>query len=405
MIESLEELNSELGSKNSRLIYFYGSPHTIIDKLIRENDIEAVYVNMDYTPYSIKRDKRIESICNKHNIYFNSDEDVLLNPVCSIRTGNNEIYQKFTPYFNKAKKIKVRNVESNNRSNYINKRNKLKGEFKGDIHKFYSEYNEDLAIIPGRKEAIKTLKNIVKFKNYNSKRNDLTYTTTRLSAYIKFGCLSIREVYYAFKNKLSSNNDLIKQLYWRDFYYNIAYEYSHIFSRKGNLKTNYDKIKWDNNRTLFNRWKDGKTGFPIVDAAMTEMNTTGFMHNRARLIVSSFLIKLLLVDWKWGEKYFAKTLVDYDPSVNTGNWGWASGSGADAQPYFRIFNPWLQGEKYDPNCEYIKKWIPELKDVDNKHIHKWYDNYDEYDVDYYKPIIDYNKSKNKGINAYKVAFR
>lgn len=409
MIESLEDLNKELNSKGSRILYFYGQPNDIIEKLIKDKKlgVDSIYVNMDYTPFSIKRDEGIGRVCKKYNVAFQSIEDVLLNPVGSILTGGGDIYQKFTPYFTKAKRVKVDNIERNNRSNYLNKKNKLKGEFRGDINKFYDSYNDQIAVNGGRKEGLKILKSVNQFKNYNTKRNDLTYETTRLSAYIKFGCVSIREVYHTFKDKLGAHNDLIKQLYWRDFYYNIAYDFPYIFSSYGNLKTNYDKIKWENNRTYYNKWKAGKTGFPIVDAGMREMNATGFMHNRSRLIVSSFLIKLLLVDWKLGEKYFAQTLVDYDPSVNTGNWGWASGSGADAQPYFRIFNPWLQSKKYDPDCEYIKEWVPELKDVDSKHIHEWYKYYDDdnnKDVDYYKPMIDYNKRKEKGIKAYKSIF-
>ena len=170
------------------------------------------------------------------------------------------------------------------------------------------------------------------------------------------------------------------------------------------MKDNYDNIKWDNNRTLFNKWKEGRTGYPVIDACMTQINKTGYMHNRGRLLVSSFLIKNLGIDWRWGEKYFAQSLVDYDVLVNNGNWQWTSGSGADSQPYFRVFNPWIQSDRYDKNCEYIKYWLPNLKNVENKHLHQWEKFHSEYnlkDIDYVKPIVDYKESKANSLKMYK----
>ena len=156
--------------------------------------------------------------------------------------------------------------------------------------------------------------------------------------------------------------------------------------------------------SLFNKWKDGKTGYPIVDAGMRELNETGFMHNRSRLITSNFLVKVLGIDWRKGERYYATKLVDYDPSVNNGNWQWTAGSGADSQPYFRIFNPWSQGAKHDPECVYIKKWVPELKDVDPNDIHKWDEMYEEYDI-YYEPCVSYDDQKAKILKMYKAVFK
>lgn len=408
MINSLEDLDKSLKKKGSRLFYFYGKPYECIEKIIKKDDsIDAVFVNEDYTPYSIKRDNAIEKTCKKYDVEFISCHDVLLNPVKSILSANG-VYTKFTPYFNKAKKIKVEPVAMNKMNNYVSKSKKIKGGFNGDYHKFY-EYNENMYEDHegGRDIGLKILKNITEFKDYNKKRNDLTYATTRLSPYIKFGCVSIREVYHVFKKKLGANNDLIKQLYWRDFYYNVGFEHPIIFSKKGNLKGNYDKVKWQHNTEYYNKWKKGEMGFPVVDACMRELNTTGFMHNRGRLIVSSFLIKILLIDWKLGEKYFSNKLVDIDLCVNTGNWGWSSGSGADSQPYFRIFNPWLQSEKHDPDCEYIKKWIPELKDVELKHIHRWYEYCDDErykHIRYPKPMVNYAHQKEQALKMYKKAF-
>jgi deoxyribodipyrimidine photo-lyase len=404
MIESLEDLDKSLKKKGSKLYLFYDEPYKVIDKLLSKLDVDAVYVNKDYTPYSEKRDNSIKKVCGIYDCEFIQIEDLLLNPISSIVNIEGNVYTKFTPYFNKAKKIKVDKIQNNTMSNYIKKLPKNITVYNGNYHKFYT-YNENLLLKGGRANALKILKKIPQYKDYNKNRNILMYNTTRLSAYIKFGCISIREVYSVFKNKLSSNNDLIKQLYWRDFYYNVGYNYPVIFSKKGNLKPNYDKVKWDNNKTYYNKWKEGMTGFPVVDACMREMNCTGFMHNRGRLIVSGLLIKILLVDWKLGEKYFSQKLIDIDPSVNTGNWGWSSGSGADSQPYFRIFNPWLQSKKYDPECEYIKRWIPELKDVEPKHIHQWFIYYTEYkeykNINYPKPIVNYTEQKQKALKMYK----
>ena len=399
MMESLEDLEEQIKEKDGKLYYFYGQPDKVIEKLIKNNKIQAVYFNEDYTPYSVKRDESIRDICFKNNVECNVYEDILLNPVGSIRTKTSDsIYTKFTPYFNTARKNKVDKPLTNKFKKYS--KQKIIGTYDGKKTKFYKN-NLDLFNKGGREEALKILRNIDKFKDYNKTRNCLDQNTTYLSAYIKYGCVSIREVYWAFMDKLGSRNDLIKQLYWRDFYYNIMYEFPDVLNH--NMKPQYDKIKWNQNIAWFNKWKKGETGYPIVDAGMRQMNQTGFMHNRARLIVSNFLIKLLGIDWKKGEIYFTQTLYDIDPSVNNGNWQWSSGTGADSQPYFRIFNPWTQGEKFDPKAVYIKKWVPELEDVDAKDIHHWDNTWENYDVDYPAPMIDYNKQRERGLSMYKRA--
>lgn len=406
MMASLKDLDANLRKKGSRLFYFYGSPDDIIRRLLNaDKNIEAVYVNMDYTPYSVARDAKIEKVCVEKQVAFESYEDVLLYPVETIITGSGGVYNKFTPFYNRARQQRVTPTDMSNPSNFVFKNIRITGEFHGDMHQFYT-HNDNIMVEGGRDNALGILRQIGKFKKYNRLRNDLMTPTTRLSAYIKFGCVSIREVYEAFKSKLGMRNDLIKQLYWRDFYYNVAYDNPHTFGRYGALKEKYNKIKWENNRGWYKKWCDGRTGFPVVDACMTELNTTGFMHNRGRLITSAFLVKLLLIDWNWGERYFAQKLVDYDPSINLGNWSWSAGVGADSQPYFRIFNPWLQSAKHDPNAEYIKHWLPELADVKIQHLHQWDKYYDEYpDVDYPKPMIDYVKQKDKALKMYKKVFR
>ena len=420
MIESLEDLNKQLHKYGSRLYYFFGVPHIIVNKIINKwnMNVEAIYVNADYTPYSVNRDNAINQVCEDGGINFHSYEDILLNKINSINTGNNEIYTKFTPYFNKAKGIKVRPIieEKNKKNkNYINNKKKFDGEYTKDIHKLY-EHNDRLKlsveiIKGGRINGLKILDNINVFKKYNTERNTLSKSTTRLSAYIKFGCVSIREVYFTFKKKLGTKNDLIKQLYWRDFYYNVTYNNPYVLEeqKNRNFREKYNNIPWITHKTATNKeknlwinWCNGTTGFPVVDACMRELNQTGFMHNRGRLITSNFLTKLLMWHWKEGEKYFAQNLVDYDPIVNNGNWQWSSGSGVDAQPYFRIFNPWTQSVKFDEDCEYIKKWVPELNDVENDHIHNWYLYCDQYkNIDYNGPIIDYEESRNNTLKIFK----
>jgi deoxyribodipyrimidine photo-lyase len=275
MHESLDELQNNIKNKGGILYYFYAEPHSIISKL----NIDAVFLNSDYTPYAIERDLKIKNECLKNNINFHIYHDDLLYEVGSIRTGsNNDIYKKFTPFFNRAKKFKIKEPKRNNYSNYY--KGKLKDVVNlSKLNEFYKK-NNNINVSGGRKNALKILRNIKEWNNYNKNRNFLDYETTHLSAYIKFGCVSIREVYYNLKKKLSSNNDLFKQLHWRDFYYNIAFGFPHVFN--GSMKKDYDNIKWENDKKLFEKWKKGETGFPIVDAGMRELNITGYMHNRTR---------------------------------------------------------------------------------------------------------------------------
>ena len=265
--------------------------------------------------------------------------------------------------------------------------------------KRFTKINPDILVHGGRQEALKMLSKAVRdIKNYDAIHNDLNKKTTELSAAIKFGCLSIREVYKA----LHSKTGLIRQLYWRDFYANILYEFPQVLGKS--LKPKYDKIKWHHNSSWFNAWCKGETGYPIVDAGMRQMNHSGYMHNRSRLIVASFLVKTLLIDWREGEKYFAQTLTDYSPENNNGNYQWIASCGADSQPYFRIFNPWRQGENFDKDCEYIKKWVPELATLDSKIIHNWETEWVNHkDIKYPKPICNYSQQKEKALKIYKDA--
>ena len=387
MIECLDELNSELKSKSSKLFYFYGDNKKVISKIIKETEIEAIYINQDYTPFAKKRESEIEKLCNKNNINFFKSEDHMLTGVDAVRKLDGGLYSVFTPYYRAGMKLKKREPVKNNYKNYVSKSFKIAGEYKKSIHNFYKP-NDNILVRGGRNNALKILSKISDYKNYNKDREIPSIKgTTYLSAYLKFNVVSVREVYSKLKEKLGPSNKLLTQMYWRDFYMQIMYHHNVI---KHPFRTKYEDMKWDNNPTYIKKWKEGNTGIPIIDAAMRQMNECGWMHNRCRMIVSNFFVKIMRCDWMIGEKYFAQKLVDYDPANNNGGWQWSASTGTDSQPYFRVFSPWRQAENYDPECVYIKKYVPELKDVDNKIILKWDEKYKdkEINIDYPKPMIE-----------------
>jgi deoxyribodipyrimidine photo-lyase len=398
MIEALISLNEQLEKKGSKLFVLCSkglTQYELIDKiLISDEDIEAVYTNKDYTKYSINRSNKMKKIVEDNECNYIECEDYLLHPMNSIMNGSNEFYSVFTPFYKKAITMKVDECLSNKHKNYISKKYELIKTIDIDnIYKSCKLETNDITFLGNRKEGLKKIELIKNHKNYSDDRNKLFKETTKLSPYIKYGIVSIREVYHRIKELFGKKHDLIRQIYWREFYYNISFNRPDIFDGNS-FRPKYDKIVWQNNPKFFKLWKEGNTGYPIVDAGMRELNETGYMHNRTRLIVSNFLVKQLFIDWRKGEKYFATKLIDYDPSVNNGNWQFSSGSGADAQPYFRMINPFTQGEKHDPDCIYIKKWIKELKDVPNEDIHNWNIEYEKYSV-YLKPCKEYDFHKLK----------
>lgn len=373
---------------------FYGKSEKIIKNLIDELDIEAVYITQDYSPFAKEREDKLSKLTDNFFKY----EGHVLTGINEVLKNDGTCYVKFTPYFNVASKYKIPNIQKNNYSNYFQKNSKIKNQFDGDMHDFYKEKNN--IIVGGRSHALKILHNAKKFKDYNNTRDYPSYNTTMLSAYLKFGCVSVREVYWTFKENLSKSNKLFTQLFWREFYMTILYNYPHIL--EGAMNQKYNKLKWSNNIENFKKWCNGNTGFPLIDSSMRCLNKTGYMHNRLRMNVANFLVKILRINWRAGEKYFANKLVDYDVANNNGGWQRCSSTGTDSQPYFRVFNPWLQSEKFDKDAEFIKEWIPELKDVDPRDIHKWHISYTNYDVDYPKPmIIDLRKEIDKTIEMYK----
>lgn len=345
-IEFMTSAVNHLAKSLSGFKIFNGLPENIVKRYCRSNKIDAVYVNKDYTDFSIKRDSEIQKICKQYNVLFCSFQDqLLIGSVRSIKSGSGSPYKKFTPFYNKAKNIRIK----------VNKNiigRKLRGP---------------------REDA----RHILLTFNFASYNND-NYCTTKLSVYIKFGVISIREAWER------GNSKFRRQLLWRDFWTYINYWFPDEYKYAG--------IKWNNSESDFKKWTDSKTGFPIIDAAMKQLRTEGFIHNRLRMIVASFLVKDLLIDWRKGEKWFSKQLRDIDMAVNRGNWMSTTGFGHSALPYFRVFNPWLSQRKWDPECEYIFKWIPELKSIPCEDIHKWNETFMNYHV-YYAPIIDHDKQK------------
>jgi deoxyribodipyrimidine photo-lyase len=407
LCESLHDLNTQLTVEHSRLFIFYGDGLEIIRKLVKQNAIELISFNMEYTKYGRNRDDAIKSLCDAESIKCVETEDITLNPMGSVRTSGGQIYTKYTPYFRASSSRDIPKPTDKTPTNYLGAKHKLKGvaEYSGKLEAFHDNItNLHLIKKGGRAEALKILADLKPFNEYNDRRNELTYQTTHLSAYNKFGCVSIREVYWAIRNKLGKSSQLLAQLFWRDFFYTLSFYHPEIYS--GSMNPKWRNIKWSGDSSKFKAWCRGETGFPIVDAAMREINATGFMHNRARLIVSNFLSRMLGVDWRQGEHYFAKMLYDYDPAQN--NLGWqitASVSGTESRVIDQtIMNPWIQSHKFDRDATYIKKWLPELEAVPANQIHKWNEVCDDYikkGIKYICPILDYKTSKEANLALYR----
>jgi len=402
MIESLEELSGEINKNGGHLYFFYGSNNKVISECIKAFNIDCVGFNIDYTPYAVERDSQIQELCKHSYVACEPSVDYYLHEPGTVMNGSNEAYKKFTPYYNAALKKQVQSPTNARKIKFRKSGAHLSNTISlAQAFSKFTRENPNILVHGGRVEAIKNLKTALKTqKHYDKTRNDLDKPTTQLSAFIKFGCLSIREVYKAFR----SNRELIRQLIWRDFYMNILYFYPYVLGKP--MKPSYSKVKWHKNERWFEAWTNGQTGFPVVDAGMRELASTGYMHNRCRLIVASFLTKTLLIDWQEGEKYFAKKLTDYDPASNNGNWQFCASSGVDSQPYFRVFNPWRQNEQVDPDCNYVKKWVPELKDVPTKDILRWNTEWEKYkkNVGYPKPICSYEEQKEKYIAMIKAIY-
>ena len=368
MIESLDDLD-----KNIHVNYYEGVDIDILSKLSSKYKIKSIAYNKDYSPFAIKRDSIIEEWANTNGIRIITEEDYTLYNMGTIQNNQNKPYQVFTPFYKKSLTLNINDVQKL----VVKRINVIKHIKKFDKHKYYTA-NNYLAVRGGREKALARFKNVM--TDYSAFRDyPALDKTTKLSAYIKFGCVSIREVYYNYNGV----KELQRELIWREFYANILYYFPYVLGNS--FKQKYDNIKWTNNKEWFKKWCEGKTGYVMVDAGMNQLNKTGWMHNRLRMITAMFLTKDLLIDWRWGEKYFASKLVDYDPASNNGGWQWSASTGTDAQPYFRIFNPELQLKKYDKDYEYIRTWIP------------------NYEIDQIEQIVDHSKRTKIAINEFKRA--
>lgn len=386
MMESLDDLNNQLHGK---LAIFYGDNIKVIEKI--KNKFDTIYFNNDYTPYSIKRDTQIKEWCQKNNKDCKSFEDLLLSgDMNSVRANNGNIYTKYTMFYKKALTIKTKEpIKPGNFESKI-------GILKGDKIKKYL-FNPDLAERGGRTIALDILKGINKFKNYAQIRNTPSIQTTMLSAHLKFGTIGIRETYQAMKNITT----LVQQLYWRDFYMYIIFNFPN-----GGTRPEFLDIDWNYSKEDFKKWCDGTTGCPIVDAGMRQMNKTGFMHNRARMIVATYLAYNLGIDWALGMKYFSQKLVDADWSNNVGNWQWTCGVEKWSNDYFKPMNMASQIARFDPECDYIKTWVPEVTSIPAKDLINWDLNYKKYPGIYYPPMDkDYKQARKDGIERYKNAIK
>ncbi len=349
ILAALQQLNNDLIERGTSLLVLHGKPLEVLSDLTKKYDIKGVYTNEDYEPYGMVRDKEVGEMLKTKGISLFSFKDHVIFSKDSLLTGTGKSYGVFTPYSKKWKDTLSMNDLKVHESETIR-----------DKWVVYSGGRVPRA----EKLGFKTFKNIYKepvldvalVSNYHRDRDFPAIDgTTLLGPHLRFGTISIRKcVRYAW----DTNQIWLNQLIWRDFFIQILWHFPRVVNTS--YREKFDRIEWLNHEDDFERWKNGKTGVPIVDAGMRQLNQTGFMHNRVRMIVASFLSKHLLIDWRWGEAYFASKLLDYELASNNGNWQWAAGSGVDASPWFRIFNPVLQSHKFDPSGAYVKKWVPEF---------------------------------------------
>jgi len=368
---SLMMMQHQLEELGSSLLVFHGDPIEIF-KSLKPN---AVYTNHDYEPYARKRDQEVKNILNKNGADFKTFKDQVIFEKTEVTKNDGKPYTIFTPYSRKWKSLLTpAHLKSYPTESYFESFKKIKAIHLPSLEEIGFEANG----MPFPERVIK--QSIV--EKYDQQRNfPAIEGTTRLSVHLRFGTVSIRKLAQVAQKK---NEVWLNELIWRDFYHMILWHFPEVETHA--FKPAYDHIQWRNDEKEYAAWCEGKTGYPIVDAGMRELNTTGFMHNRVRMIVASFLTKHLLIDWRWGEAYFAKKLLDFDLAANNGGWQWAAGSGCDAAPYFRVFNPQLQTEKFDPELMYIKKWVPELGTKN-----------------YPKPIVDHKFARERVLKVYKEA--
>ena len=366
--ETLNKLSLQLGERSSCIYCTKGNPIAVWRTLLDKYNVKAVYANEDYEPYAIKRDQEVAQLLHQNDIQFNLFKDQVIFAKGEVLKGDKTPYTVFTPYKNKWLELfsadSLKDYTPDTNSNFL---------------KFDMPFPE-ISELGFTRSSIKVLNyKLDQLDNYETARNfPAKNQTSYLSPHLRFGSVSVRKVIL----ETMENKTFVSELIWREFFMQILFHFPDVVSN--NFKRKYDGVQWRNHPQEFEKWKNGQTGYPIVDAGMRELNTTGYMHNRVRMIVAGFLCKHLLIDWKWGEAYFAKKLLDFELSSNNGNWQWSAGTGCDSAPYFRIFNPTEQVKKFDAERIYLKKWIPELDTLD-----------------YPSPMVDHKSARARALETYK----
>ena len=376
IFEQLRAIDEKVQEKGSSLLIRYGAPKDVFSELQQEIGLNSIYINHDYEPYAIERDRQIEEWAAQHEIQFNSYKDQVIFEKNDVLKDDGKPYVVFTPY----KRKWIQHFESlpkysqNKECNWPNLRPLNTTE-----HKISSL--KDIGFEPTKIALQEFDLSSALIENYEAKRNFPAQNgTSRIGVHLRFGTISIRKLVQ--KAYAANNHTFLSELIWREFFMQILWHFPHTINQS--FKPKYDRIQWNNNSEDFERWKSGTTGYPLVDAGMRELNTSGYMHNRVRMLCASFLCKHLLIDWRWGEAYFASKLLDFELASNVGNWQWAAGSGVDAAPYFRIFNPESQIKKFDQRLAYISKWVPDFQELT-----------------YPQPIVEHKWARERCLKVYK----
>ncbi len=375
--EQIQQMRQELQDDfGSSIAMYHGKPKEIFQEIIKDNEISKVFTNHDYEPYPIKRDKEIADLLSDKNIEFHTFKDQVIFEKEEVVKNDGNPYVVYTPYM-KVWKDQFKSLDfkihytSQNLDNLV-KNTRMPNLSLKDIGFKSSEIK-----VPEYDVTPTLIQQYEKTRNIPGKDG-----TSRVGPHLRFGTVSIRKMVK--KANAENNKTFLEELIWREFFMQVLYHNPQTLT--DSFKKKYDRIEWRNNEDEFEKWKSGITGYPLVDAGMRQLNKSGFMHNRVRMLVGSFLCKHLLIDWRWGEAYFAEKLLDYEMSSNVGNWQWVAGSGVDAAPYFRIFNPTTQIEKFDKDRKYIKKWIQ------------------EYGTESYpEPMVDHKEARERALSTYKQA--
>ena len=363
LVSCLDDLDAQLGRAGGQLACVAGKPADVVGELLSTGLIDEVFFNRDYSPVARRRDAALQEVAAGQGVPLTICDDAMLNPPDWVRKGDGTPYTVFTPYWKRAIQEAVAAPLVASGIQYTT--GGLPGLADHDLAHLRLDGS---AVIPaGRAGAISMMAPLRHLKYGEYRDVPAANQTSRLAAHLRLGTVSAREVYAAVRDAMGEDSPLERQLYWRDFYLQISANFPHVYGKA--FRPQYDAVEWDDNAVVFERWKAGETGFPIIDAGMRELAATGLMHNRVRMIVASFLTKNLHIDWRLGEAWFAEQLIDYEPAANNGNWQWSASTGCDAQPYFRIFNPWRQQQRFDPDCAYIRQWVPELAQLPPKVIH------------------------------------